>query len=113
MRMKAVTNIDERRGPRRIGISLVARIVKGGSVEAVGAVTDISFYGIRMTCRRLTVEPGGYVSIALPRYGLVRAKVAWSNHGEFGATFLSPVDIRAFMMKSRAGRPVGPAAAAA
>jgi hypothetical protein len=57
--------IYERRG-RRISVSLLARVLHNGSQQAVGAITDISFYGLRMTCRRVGFERGDFISVALP-----------------------------------------------
>lgn len=82
-------------------MTLVARVMYAGSQQTVGAVTDISFYGLRMTCRRAHFERGEYISVCLPRYGLVRAKVAWSKEGEVGAMFIRPIDIRTFLLEQK------------
>ena len=89
--------IYERRG-RRIDVNLAARVLHTGSQEAFGTITDISFYGVRMKCRGLRLERGAFVSIALPHYGMVRARVAWSRGGDLGAVFMRPVDIRTFLL---------------
>lgn len=93
--------IYERKG-RRISVTLIARIMHAGSQQAVAAITDISFYGFRMTCRRAHFERGEYISVCLPQYGSVRAKVAWSKEGEVGAMFLRPIDIRTFLLERKA-----------
>jgi hypothetical protein len=98
--MKAPPIIYERKG-RRISVTLVARVLHAGSRQAVAAITDISFYGLRMTCRRAHFERGEYISVCLPRYGLVRAKVAWFKDGEMGAMFTRPIDIRTFLLERK------------
>lgn len=98
--MNPPTIICGRKG-RRICLTLAARVMYGGSQQTVGAITNISFYGLRMTCRRACFERGDYISVGLPQYGLVRAKVAWAKDGEFGAMFLRPIDIRTFLLESK------------
>lgn len=93
--IRSLPVLVERKG-RRIDASLPSRIVFAGTREAEAVIANISFYGFRATCA-VPFERGDFVSVALPHTGLVRAKVAWSRAGSFGAMFLKPVDIRTFM----------------
>ena len=94
--MKHDPIIFTRKG-RRIGVALNTRILYAGRKEAAGRIVDISFFGLRVETE-LQPERDDFVSVELPQFGLVRAKVAWCRGGSFGALFLKPVDIRTFML---------------
>ena len=105
----SVSPIICQRNGRRIGVSLMSRVTYAGMREATGAISNISFFGF---CMRGAVQlnPGDFVSIALPNLGLVRARVAWCESDCFGAAFTKPVDIRKFMLG--AGQQIASSAAA-
>ncbi len=96
--MDSQTDRIARKG-RRLAVDLPSRLLHSGTNEVAAAISNISFYGFRAVSAA-PVERGDFISIALPSVGLVRAKVAWTQTGSFGAMFLRPVDVRTFLQPS-------------
>lgn len=84
---------QEQRRVRRVDVSIRSRL-RHSSFEASSVeIRNISFYGFRAEGTP-PVKHGDYVSIDLPRIGLVRARIAWAQEGRFGAIFSRAVDVR-------------------
>jgi hypothetical protein len=84
---------DQRRRVRRVDVSIDSRIRHSGFEAAPVRIRNLSFYGFRAEGTP-PVKHGDYVSIDLPRIGLVRARIAWAQEGRFGAIFSRAVDVR-------------------
>jgi len=85
--------IQEQRRARRVDVSIPSRIRHSSFEAAPVEIRNLSFYGFRADGTP-PVKHGDYVSIDLPRIGLVRARVAWAKEGRFGAIFSKAVDVR-------------------
>ena len=82
-----------KRSSRRIEVAIRLRLRYGSFRQTEVDLANLSFGGFCAACG-VPLRPGEFVSIDLPGIGLVRARVAWSHGGRFGAAFVSPVDIR-------------------
>jgi hypothetical protein len=85
--------IQEQRRARRVGVSIPSRIRHSSFEASPVHIRNLSFYGFRADGTP-PVKHGDYVSIDLPRIGLVRARIAWTHEGRFGAIFSRAVDVR-------------------
>ena len=90
--------ISEKRKVRRVEVSIPSRIRhsgfgKGAAEAAPVKIRNLSFYGFRADGEP-PVKHGDFVSIDLPKIGLVRARIAWAKDGRFGAIFSNAVDVR-------------------
>jgi hypothetical protein len=83
----------ERRRAKRVREPLVTTLRHGAFEQHRAEIHSMSFTGIGGSCR-VALEPTGFISVALPAIGLVRARVIWSEADRFGAEFLRPVDVR-------------------
>ena len=90
--MHALNPKDQRRS-KRVEISIPSRLRHGHFKLAHVEIRNLSFHGFRAEAC-LPLSPGDYVSIDLPNIGLVRARIAWSREGRFGAVFPTAVDVR-------------------
>ena len=99
--MHALSPKDQRRS-KRVEISISSRLRHGRFKLAQIEIRNLSFHGFRADAC-LPLEPGDYVSVDLPNIGLVRARIAWSKEGRFGAVFPTAVDVRKCFASPRAG----------
>jgi hypothetical protein len=83
----------QRRSAKRRHFSLKTSVRHGPFEQAPITLEDLSFTGFAGLCDA-PVRVGGFVSIALPPIGLVRAKVVWVRDDRIGAEFLNAVDVR-------------------
>ena len=83
----------EQRKVRRVEVSIPSRIRHSRFEVAPVEIRNLSFYGFRADGAP-AVKHGDYVSIDLPRIGLVRARIAWAKDGRFGGIFSKAVDVR-------------------
>lgn len=83
----------EKRTGKRLDVSIPSRLRHGGFDQADVTICNLSFRGFRAECEQ-SLRPGEFVSIDLPRIGLVRARVAWCDSGRIGGMFLAATDIR-------------------
>ena len=90
----------EKRKARRVEVSISSRVRHSGFESASVEILNLSFYGFRAE-GSLPVKHGDYVSVDLPNIGLVRARVAWSRDGRFGALFPKAVDVRKCVIGAR------------
>lgn len=88
----APDNADKRAG-KRLDVSIPSRLRHGGFDQADVRICNLSFRGFRAECGE-ELTPGEFVSIDLPQFGLVRARVAWCHSGRMGGMFLKPMDVR-------------------
>ncbi len=84
---------QEQRRARRVEVSIPSRVRHSSFEAAAVQIRNISFYGFRADGTP-PVKHGDYVSIDLPRIGLVRARIAWARDGRFGAIFSRAIDVR-------------------
>ncbi len=89
----ASQSIREQRKVRRVEVSIPSRIRHTGFEAASVEIRNLSFYGFRAD-GAATVKHGDFISIDLPRIGLVRARIAWATEGRFGGIFSKAVDVR-------------------
>ncbi len=89
----ATRAIQEQRRARRVEVSIPSRVRHSSFEAAPVEIRNLSFYGFRADGTP-PVKHGDYLSIDLPRIGLVRARVAWVRDGRFGAIFSRAVDVR-------------------
>ena len=85
--------VQEQRRVRRVEVSIPSRIRHSQFEAAAVEIRNLSFYGFRADGSP-AVKHGDYVSIDLPRIGLVRARIAWARDGRFGGIFSKAVDVR-------------------
>lgn len=90
--MASQANHEQRR-VRRVEVSIPSRIRHSQFEAATVEIRNLSFYGFRAD-GSLAVKHGDFVSIDLPRIGLVRARIAWAREGRFGGIFSKAVDVR-------------------
>ncbi len=96
-RMQAAA-MQEKRKARRVEVSIPSRIRHSGFEAAPVNIRNLSFYGFRADGAP-PVKHGDFVSIDLPKIGLVRARIAWAWVGRFGGIFSRAVDIRKCFQK--------------
>ena len=89
----AVQAIREQRKARRVEVSIPSRIRHSSFEAAAVEIRNLSFYGFRADGSP-AVKHGDFVSIDLPRIGLVRARIAWAKEGRFGGIFSKAIDVR-------------------
>jgi len=86
------------RKAKRVDVAMISRIRYRGMLSVDVLIRDLAFTGFRADCD-VALQPGEHVSIDLPAFGLVPAKVAWCKDGEVGGLFESVVDIRYCVLK--------------
>lgn len=86
------------RKAKRVDVAMISRIRYRGMLSVDVMIRDLAFTGFRADCD-IALTPGEHVSIDLPAFGLVPAKVAWCRDGEVGGVFESVVDIRHCVLK--------------
>lgn len=96
----AETFLEQARKAKRVNVSLRSRIRHSGSEEVEVEIKDLSFYGFRAE-GTVPIPVGSYVSVDLPRLGLVRARIAWIRGDTFGGLFATAVDVRKCVLPSR------------
>ncbi len=89
----ATEALREQRKARRVDVSIPSRIRHSSFEAAPVEIRNLSFYGFRAD-GGAALKHGDFVSIDLPRIGLVRARVAWAKEGRFGGIFSRAVDVR-------------------
>lgn len=90
-------SIVERKA-RRVAVALASRVTFRGMQSADVIVHDLAFTGFRATCAVSFVK-GDRISIDLPAFGLVPARIAWCRDGLIGGLFDAVVDIRLCVLK--------------
>lgn len=85
--------LREQRKVRSVEVSILSRIRHSGFEAASVQIRNLSFYGFRAD-GELDVKHGEFVSIDLPKIGLVRARIAWAKDGRMGGIFCKAVDVR-------------------
>ncbi|PWG03245.1 PilZ domain-containing protein [Sphingosinicella humi] len=83
----------EKRSGKRLNVSIPSRLRHSGFDQADVLICNLSFRGFRAECTEQLTR-GDFVSIDLPKIGLVRARVAWCQTGHVGGMFLKATDIR-------------------
>jgi hypothetical protein len=86
-------DVEKARKARRVAVSIPCRIRYEREKLADVEIQDLSFYGFSARCA-VPLGAGSYVSVDLPAIGPVRARVAWTRGGSFGAVFPTAVDVR-------------------
>lgn len=86
------------RKAKRVAVALASRVTYRGMQSADVVVHDLAFTGFRATCA-VEFAKGDRVSIDLPPFGLVPAKIAWCHEGAIGGLFDAVVDIRHCVLK--------------
>ena len=84
---------QEQRKVRRVEVSIPSRIRHSGFEASPVRIRNLSFYGFRADGPS-ALKHGDFVSIDLPRIGLVRARIAWARDGQFGGIFSKAIDVR-------------------
>jgi hypothetical protein len=84
---------QEQRRAKRVEVSIPSRIRHSSFQASPVEIRNLSFYGFRADGSP-PVKHGDYVSIDLPKIGLVRARIAWTREGRFGGIFSRAVDVR-------------------
>lgn len=87
------------RRAKRLDVALASRVRYRGMSSVDVTIRDLAFTGFRAECA-LALEKGERISIDLPPFGLVPAKIAWCREGLIGGLFDSVVDIRHCVLKS-------------
>jgi hypothetical protein len=85
--------VQEQRRVRRVEVSIPSRIRHSRFEAAAVEIRNLSFYGFRADGSP-ELKHGDYVSIDLPRIGLVRARIAWAKDGRIGGIFSKAIDVR-------------------
>ena len=97
--MKARIDLDRpsaaftHRRPRRAALFLEAILRRDAHSAEVVQIKDISASGFSAVGGRPLPEGAG-VRIQLPGFGMVQARVKWSDGTAFGAEFTGPADLR-------------------
>lgn len=86
------------RKAKRLSVTIASRIRHKGMQSAEVTIRDLAFTGFRADCA-LELAKGERISIDLPPFGLVPAKIAWCREGMVGGLFDSVVDIRHCVLK--------------
>lgn len=86
------------RKAKRVAVAMSSRVRYRGMLSADVVIRDLAFTGFRADCTVAFVK-GDRISIDLPPFGLVPAKIAWCGEGLIGGLFDSVVDIRHCVMK--------------
>ena len=74
-------------------MTLASRIRYRGMTSADVVIRDLAFTGFRADCS-VALAKGDRISIDLPAFGLVPARIAWCRDGMIGGLFDAVVDIR-------------------
>lgn len=86
------------RKARRVAVALASRVTYRGMQSADVMVHDLAFTGFRATCA-VAFAKGDRISIDLPPFGLVPARIAWCRDEMIGGLFDAIVDIRHCVLK--------------
>ena len=81
------------RSAKRLAVAIPSRILYRGLLSAEAVIHDLAFTGFRAECAA-ALTSGARISIDLPPFGLVPARVAWCRDGQVGGLFDAAVDIR-------------------
>lgn len=87
------SHMIERRAVERAILSHSTRLRPNEWSSLEVRMVDISNQGFRAECDA-ALKIGGYVRLDVPGLGAVEARVIWRQHGEFGARFIHPIDLR-------------------
>lgn len=91
------------RAPRS-GVRIPAWLVLTDDSVVPVTVRNVSKRGLMAECGR-ALEPGTWLGIDLPGFGIARAVVRWCSDGELGCQFRQPFDIERFGEVAMAGSP--------
>jgi hypothetical protein len=83
---------EQGRKAERLPLDQPARLRPNSWSSCEARMLDLSSLGFRARCD-VRLQRGGCVSLDLPGIGEVGAQVEWQRGPEFGARFLSPVDL--------------------
>ncbi|HEX8667236.1 MAG TPA: hypothetical protein VF727_02565 [Allosphingosinicella sp.] len=83
---------DQGRKAERLALDQPTRLRPNGWSSCEARMRDLSSLGFRARCD-VRLQRGGCVWLDLPGIGEVEAQVEWQRAGEFGARFLSPIDL--------------------
>lgn len=86
------------RKARRVAVAIPSRVRYRGMLLAEIVIRDLAFTGFRADCG-IELAKGERISIDLPPFGLVPARIAWRGEDVIGGLFDSVVDIRHCVMK--------------
>lgn len=87
---------QENRKVKRVDVTIRSTLRHSGTAVDHVEISNLSFYGFRADGAP-PLARGEYVSIELPNVGSVRARIAWSKDGRFGAVFPTAVNVRKCM----------------
>lgn len=91
---RAVDQLEiNRRRHKRQDVAIPSRLLYRAMESCEIEIENISFSGFRALCD-LDLPPGSFVSVDLPNFGLVRARIAWSAGGKIGVAFTRVMDVR-------------------
>lgn len=86
------------RKAKRVDVTLASRVRYKGMLSVDVTIRDLAFTGFRADCPTEFVK-GDRISIDLPSFGLVPARIAWCRDGRIGGLFDAVVDIRHCVLK--------------
>lgn len=81
------------RKAKRVAVAMASRIRPRGMAAIDVTIRDLAFTGFRADCE-VALEAGTRVSIDLPTFGMVPARIAWCRDAMVGGVFDSAIDIR-------------------
>lgn len=80
----------------RHGVSIPAALLLADDEVLAVTVRNLSARGFMANCHARLGE-GAWVGVDLPGYGIARAVVRWTDDGEIGCQFRTPVDVEQCM----------------
>jgi hypothetical protein len=92
MASRAATEGDTTRRAERLRVDEAARLRPNSWSSVEAQMLDLSELGFRASCEA-RLQVGSCVSLEIPGVGPVDAQVEWQRGGEFGARFLTPIDL--------------------
>lgn len=92
MASRAAPEGDTTRRSERLSVDQAVRLRPNSWSSVEAQMLDLSELGFRASCEA-RVKVGSGVSLEIPGIGSVDAQVEWSKGDEFGARFVTPIDI--------------------
>jgi hypothetical protein len=93
MHEQTVSTMKDRRCSPRAHVNELARLRPNDWSAIQVEVLNFSAGGFRATCDA-TLKIHSYVSLEVPGFGVVSAKIVWCKEGQFGGRFVQPIDPR-------------------
>ncbi|GGE00381.1 hypothetical protein GCM10011515_20230 [Tsuneonella deserti] len=79
----------------RVGVNLAASLVLPSDEVVPVHIENLSPQGFMGKCAH-QLSPGLWLGAELPGHGILRARVRWSQDGEAGFQFRSPIDLERY-----------------